>query len=132
MTPEKIVVALLTADSAVTALVSTRIHPSGVAQAESMPAVVVEVISDVPQPPINASAGLSTYTARVQVSCCALTYTESRQLGAAARAALHAKYGVVAGVQLVSALLALRGPDMYDHETGIYINPLDFSITYRE
>lgn len=132
MTPEKLIVAMLDGASSVTALVGTRIHPAGETQNVTLPAIVYQLIADVPTPPLAASTGLNVYTGRVQVSCMGRTFAESRSLGSAVRSACHLRYGVIAGVQVVSCVMALRGPDFYDQSLGAHINTLDFSITYRE
>lgn len=132
MSPEKVLVALLKADAAVVAAVADRIYPAGAMQAATFPALFFHVVSDVPQPPLSASVGENVSVARVQLSCQAESYTDASALCALAQAACHLKYGVVAGVKVVSCLLALRGPDYYDEQQCVFINSLDFSITYQE
>jgi hypothetical protein len=132
MTPEKVIVALLEADAGVVALVGSRIFPSATTQGQALPAIFYDVIADVPQPTLSASAGENVYVARVQLACVGATYTASRELGSAVRDACHLKHGVYAGAKVVSSVLALRGPDFANDAQGVFVNQMDFSITYQE
>lgn len=132
MAPEKIIRALLTGDAGVTALVATRIYPPASVQAPTYPALIYELISDVPSPTMTAVAGLDVYTARVQVTAYATTYAGARALADAVRLACHLQSGAIAGYQVASVLMIGRGPDDYGLEPTAHLLPLDFQVVYQQ
>lgn len=78
-------VAKLKATAGVTALVGTRVHPL-FAPTNTLPAIVYEVLSDVPE---NYSSGATTTkNMRIEVGCYASTYAGAHALADAVEAAL--------------------------------------------
>lgn len=131
--PEKIMRALLLADAGVTALVGTDIYPSVIPEGkEPSKALVVEVLQNRPLPTIdgiNQTAAL--YEATVSVACVAKTYASVKLLTAAVRAAAHLKRGSVAGHWVISSVLESEGPDEYGLEQGVFLQAVDYTITYQ-
>lgn len=129
MTPEKIVKALLDADSAVAALASTRLYDQTRPESGALPAVVWELISDVAEPPIRAGAGTQPAAARLQVNCLASTVAAAKTLAQAVIAACDLKSGTYASATVL-AVFCNRGPSSYDREVETYLQPVDVLIHY--
>lgn len=85
--------ALLTADTAVAALVAARVHPGFLPQGATLPAIAQTRISGQDVDTLAGSNGLAH--ARIQVSCWAATYAGAAALGDAVRLALHGYQGTV-------------------------------------
>lgn len=79
---------ILRASGGVTALVDQRISPAERAQDESLPAVVLTLVSCVPQNHLNGAPTLDAN--RVQLDVFAETYEDAREVAAACRSALEA------------------------------------------
>ena len=79
---------ILVAAGGVTALVDQRISPTIRAQDESLPAVVLTLVSAVPQNHLNGAPTLDAN--RVQLDAFAETYTDARAVATACRTALEA------------------------------------------
>lgn len=84
--PIEVVQAALAAAAPVTALVSDRISPNPRKQGEPLPAVVLSVVSTVPNVHLRGDGNLDEV--RVQVDCYGATSTAAAQLADAVRAAL--------------------------------------------
>lgn len=129
MTPEKIIKALLDADSGVGALASTRLYDQTRPEKDPLPAVVWELISDIAEPPICAGAGTQPTAARVQVNCLAATIAAAKTLAQAVIAACDLQSGTIAGATVL-ATFCNRGPSSYDREVETYMQPVDVLIHY--
>ncbi len=79
-------IARLKADSAVTARCAGRVHWLIRPQAEPLPAIVLQIVSE--DHPQHLDGFEDMATARVQVDCMAMTYSAARLLAKAAQAAL--------------------------------------------
>lgn len=87
MTIEEGLVAQLKADSAVAAIVGTRIHPGAIPQDGALPAVVYQLISSPREVDLG---GPSTFIrARYQIDCWANSQSTVRSLADSVRAALN-------------------------------------------
>ena len=113
---EQTLVAVLKNNSAVSALVGTRIRPLTLGQDEPLPAVVYQRVSTVPVTSLDGDSGVDAV--RIQVSCWAETYSGARALASAVRAAVTA--GMVAVTEM--------DIDDRDEATQHYRVILDFRI----
>lgn len=82
------VVAVLTADSAVTALVSNRITPLTRAQSLTLPAITIQRVVMTPSMALTGDVGLDAH--RIQLDCWAGSYHAVITLAASVRAAMGA------------------------------------------
>lgn len=106
---------VLSTDTAVSNIVSTRIYPLIAPQDSAMPAVVYQRVSTVP---VNSLAGDSGLDAvRIQISCWASTYAGAKSLAVAVKNA----------VLTMNAITEMEMDDMED-ETRLYRVILDFRI----
>lgn len=119
---------------AITALVSDRVYPVIIPKSVGSPAnyVVFQVISNVPRPTIDAFSSYNAYSARLQVTAAAATYAELKSIVQAIRNALHLQRGTIAGVNVTSVVLAVEGPEDFDGTENVFVQPVDFLVTYRE
>lgn len=129
MTPEKIIKALIEANTSVTSLTSTRLYDATRPEDDALPAVVWELISDIPEPPFSAATGTQPTAARVQVNALAKTVAQAKQLAEYIWTACHLKSGSIAGATVI-ATYCDRGPTSYDQTVDIYQQPIDVLIHY--
>lgn len=128
MRAETVTKTLLEAATALTALVSTRIYLDTRPEADPLPAVVYEIITDRQD---NARINeKEKCTARVQVNCLARTAEAAVAVREAARIGCHNKSGSVGGVEVISCFQDGAGGDSYDPLVDIYTKPIDFVIHY--
>ena len=124
----KIIYALLTADSGVSAITSG-IYGNEARQGVDFPAVVYTVVSSVPQ---NSKSGFNAYISRVQCSCYATTYEGSVALCKAVVTALADKeLGTYGG--LLTHSIKLDSTQDFTDDAGIdgaYHVAADFFIHY--
>ena len=130
---ESAIFSILTNDSAVAALVSTRVFPNNLDQGEPLPAIVYQEISGVDD---NDSGGSTNLVdARFQVDCYAATYLETMTLAAAVRAALNGYAGTSDGT-VIHSIFKIDGGDIPNLSPGNealkrYGKRLDFRIHYK-
>lgn len=79
--PEEILVARLKAISAVAAIVGTRVYPAVLPQKKALPAIVYEMMTDVPSNSAGGATG--THETRIEVLNMATTYPAAKALAAA-------------------------------------------------
>lgn len=132
MRGEKVITALLNAASGVTALVGTRIYPPPLPQGVALPALAVEHISTVDLPTIDANAGYNLVQTRIEVTALAKDYPTQKLLIEQVRQAITFQRGTVAGVQVISILRGLVGPDLRDDDMQLFTQSIDFLVTLRE
>lgn len=130
MRAEKVIKALLEAAAGVTALTGTRLHGMTRPEGDSLPAIVWMVISDGPEPPIDATAGNEPCAARVQVNCLGTTVEEVKGLAEQARLACHLQSGTFDGVAVMSVVQEQGGGESYDALVEIYTQSIDFIVRY--
>lgn len=119
---EAALVSILKADSAVTALVGTRIYPVQLPLNCTFPAISYFNVSD----PFQRITGYP----RIQISCWAKDYAQVLNLKSAVETTLNGYSGIVNGVN-IEMIAPLSAEDYYDSDTGIYHIPYDFKIIYR-
>lgn len=114
--------ACLAADATVTALVGTRIYPLVMPQDATRPAIVLTVVSEVPENSFDGTAETRLTASRVQVDCYAATYLEAHEVATA----------------VDNVLANLRRPDLsaerdsmtddWDDEVQVHRVSMDFSV----
>lgn len=129
MSAELITAALLNV-AGVTGLVGTRVACAQLPQNTALPALVYDVVDDVPLLPINASAGPQLMQSRVQLTALAITLGECASVQAAVLAALNLKSGSIAGKTVVSVVEDFAGPRTHDDDASVWASPKDFIITW--
>jgi len=122
--PESGLRAWALADPTVAGLIGTRFYPMMLPQTPTLPACTYFRVShripdEIPYP-----------TIRMQVTCWATTHSGARALATALEAAAGKKKGTSAGVEIKYASVA-NDLDMHDPDTGYYMVPVDFKVTYR-
>jgi hypothetical protein len=132
MSAEKIIKALLYASSELTALVADRIYPLPAPQDCVFPAVGYRHISTTPQPTIDASAPYNLVSSRVEVAVMAQDYPTQKSLIGPVRRACEFQRGTIAGVPVVAVLWDADGVDFRDDAQQLYVQTVDFMITFRE
>lgn len=113
---EQTLYAVLKNDSAVSALVGTRIYPLVMPQDGLLPAVVYQRVSTVPITSLDGDSGLDAV--RMQSSCWATTYLGARILADAVRAAVTLNMPAVTEMDISDR----------DETTGHFRMLLDFRI----
>lgn len=133
MRAEKAIRALLVGSAGLTALVPAEsVWPGQAPQGASMPAIVVSTVSAGELTTIDALAGYGLARARVSVVALARDYASVKQILEQVRVACNYQRGTVGGVTVVSVIRDIYGPDDRDDDLGIFMQSLDFQVTYRE
>jgi hypothetical protein len=143
---EEGVVARLKADTAVSAIVGTRIRPLEAPQGDSYPLIVFRKVSDVPDYAMGGQSGLSE--ARIQIHCWAQdapgggsagAYGQAKALAEAVRLRLSGWRGTVtvgADSIVIDHIGLENQEDLFDPETGsgIAIKGVgcDYVVAYRQ
>lgn len=130
MKAETVIKTLLEASIDLVALVGTRIYLDTRPEADVLPAVVFELISDRPDTLARPGLNGEMCTARMQVNCLGRTAEATIAVREAVKAACHLQYGVIGGVSLTACLQDQCGADSYDPLVDIYTKPVDFILRY--
>ena len=138
-------VARLKSDAAVSALVGSRIRPLTLQQGETLPALVYQKISDVPDYAMGGQTGLAA--ARIQIASWtdgqmndgSSGYSQAKRLAEAVRLCLSGWRGTVAvGADSVEVdwVELDNQTDLYDPEAGrglpMYAVISDYMVAYRQ
>lgn len=129
MNAEKVTLALLEAAAGVTTLVGQRIYFDARPEADPLPALVYQVVIDLPERPIDATPGVVPVTARIQVNCLAATAEARSNLAEQVYLAGDRKSGAYSGITVL-AVFPEKGPSSYDAMVDTYQQPVDFLIHY--
>lgn len=120
---------ILIANSGVTTLIAQRVYPNELPPNATLPAIVYNVVSDVPENSFTGLTSTTTKNARVQVDCYASPTTNGdgayKQVHALARA-VELALGDVADSDLACVLEDTR--DLYDNVTQYHRVSMDFSV----
>ena len=116
-------VAYLTGNAGVSALVSDRVGPAPLPQDSEQPAVTYQIISRTAQYTHRGPAGLTR--PRIQVDCWSTTYSESQQLAEQVRLALSGFRGQMGDVS-VSGLFQEGAIDLHEPEANLFRVSMDF------
>ena len=130
MKPEKVIFALLGADAGVAALSGTRIYSDVAPQGTAKPFIVLGLVGDKPEYPIDATPGTDPWTGRVQATCLGATSESSKRLAEACMTACYKKNGAIGGVQVIAVLIDTRGASHYDMDVDTYQQSVDFIVHY--
>lgn len=112
----------LIADAAVNALIAGRVHASKLPQGGTFPAVVCQVISDVPENALVESGAGRRSIIRLQIDAYAGGYIEADTLASAIDAVVSA----LATPDLTAWRMDRR--DLYDDEASLHRVSQDFSV----
>ena len=127
MRAETVINTLLNGSTSLAALVSTRIYLDTRPEADPLPAVVYELISD--RQDNSYPDQKERCTARMQINCMDVTAEGAVAVREAARVACHNHAGTIGGITVVDASRTVRR-DSYDQLVNIYVKPIDFVIHY--
>jgi hypothetical protein len=131
MRPETVTRTLLNVPS-ITGIVGASLALAELPENSTYPAVVYNVVSDVPIPPINAQAGGTINQCRMQITALARALSDVKAILEAARLAMNWKSGNIGGVTVVSVIPAQYSPHGKDNEASVFYQSRDFVITYYE
>lgn len=130
MKPEKVVYTLISSHSGVQALSGPRVYSDVAPQGTVKPFIVLGLISDTPQLPIDATPGSDPWTGRVQATCLGATSESAKGLAEACMTACYKKNGTIDGVQVIAVLIDTRGASHYDMDVDTYQQSVDFIVHY--
>jgi len=132
MNPEIIMASLLN-KTAITALVGARRALGQLPQNSSMPALVYNVVTSMPEPNIAYNVGAQRAFARIQINPLALTIPDVKSIHAAVRSSIDFTHQqTVAGKLVISCRLATSGEMTRDNDSGIWTQPVDYILRYYE
>lgn len=121
----KAIKAILSANTAITTLVGTRIQPLPLPQGNLMPSIAYEVTD---KPGIPCDNGTLILQEEVSVECFSESLLQSETLNELVRSALHKYSGTAGGIKVV-AMMYSGGEDDYDEELRIYYTKAVFKAT---
>lgn len=135
MAVESNVIKYLIGQSAVTAVVGTRVYPNAAPSNQTQPYVVCRLISDVPYKNITGNVGLTV--ARVQVVVWSQTFGDLDTVHEAVRSVLQNYAGSMGSVTVAWALLDSIGadapvPPQDNSAVWWYARPADYFVCYRQ
>ncbi len=114
--------AKLVADPTVASLVVARVFPNLMPQGGAQPAIVYQVVSEVPENALTGDSTTRLVTARLQVDCYAKTYLEAHAVADAVDAVLSA----LSSPDLSAWREVSR--DLYDNEAQLHRVSTDFTV----
>lgn len=132
MSAEQIMHTVLTAATAVTAVVGARIYPGELPQGTAMPALGISHISTVQVPRIDASAPQTLVQSRIEVTVLSKDYVALKDLVNKVRAAGNYQRGTIDGFSVVSMTRETIGPDMRDSDLTLFTQTVDFVVVWFE
>lgn len=133
MSAEKVIHTLLTAASAVTTVVNSRIYPAELPQNSVLPALIVSHMTSVTLPTIDAIAAYTVVQSRVEVTILTKDdYPALKSLLKKVRQACEYQYGSISGIQVISITRDLVGPDARDSDLGVFSQTIDFLVTWQD
>lgn len=122
MTTIEAIRAVLVADVPVNGIVSERVYPQVMPQGAALPAIVLTVVSDVPENTFDGTAADRLSARRLQVDCYAKSYLAAQNLAAAVDQALSSLQAHDLSAERDNAR------DLYDDPTEIYRVSMDFTV----
>lgn len=117
---------LLTANTAVKAIVSNRVYPKVLKQSCRLPAVSCQRVSGNYAADLEGNSGLEQ--PRIQIDCWGLGYVQAKDLAKAVRAAMAS--ATIAANGFTS--LCLTDADIYDDAANYHGVSIDFSCWHEE
>ncbi len=131
MSAEIVITSLLLAHAPLTAVVGTRIMPGPLTQGTALPAIATNLISNLRRNTVSTAEAVQMMTSRMQVSVFARSYAQQKQLIGLVGDACRYKYGTISGIVGVAVLPDLEGPDDRDDASTIYMQTVDFMVSWR-
>jgi hypothetical protein len=129
MSGVEIILDLLSADAAVTAVVpEDRIMGGGLPEGIPLPALLVTTVSSRPNARLAGRA--SHWFERVQVTIRAANYEQTKTLGVLIGDACDGLSGVVVGRSGVAITALGPGPDFRTPDSSIWMSSIDFRVSY--
>lgn len=130
MKPAKVIYGILSADSALTNLISTRMYPIRVAQNALFPCLQYNIIDIIPVKS-KSKSGDSDFS-RVQINVYGTTYAQSTVIADRVRTLLEAYSGTVSSIKVsyIELLNISEGVDDNSENNGIYDTMLEFMMYY--
>jgi hypothetical protein len=110
---------------------AVRIFGGTVPQGTPLPAIGVSQVSGLSRNTVSMLEPKRLVTDRVQVTVHTGAYDVQEQLLELVRLACPNQKGTVNGVDVVSILPDLVGPDLYDTPSGLYEKSRDFIVQWR-
>ena len=132
MSGEKVINNLLENYAPLTAIVLTRIYPGVIPQGSILPAIAYTHVSTVENSTIDANAEYALVTSRIQVTVVTADYPALKNIINLVRQACNYKHGTIKGIAVNSIRRELTGPDFRDDEAALFMQSIDFKITYHE
>lgn len=126
---EEALVSRLSAVSAVTALVGSRIYPVRAPEGAARPFLVFQRVAATRETAFGADPGLAR--ARMQVTAWADRYATAKAVATAVRQALQRYRGTLLGVEVLDVFVELD-QDVPDDEVQLFGVLTDFSVIHRE
>jgi hypothetical protein len=129
----EIIVAGFLNHASITALVGNRKALYQLPQNSAMPAIVYNIVDNIPQPIVAYNEGPQMARARVQINVLANTIAEVKSIHAAIRSVMDFKHQqTVANKLVVSSRIDIMGPMDRDENTGVFNQPIDYFVLYYE
>jgi Protein of unknown function (DUF3168) len=127
---------ILTTDSAVAAIVGTRVYPDLLPQGVTYPAIRTQRIST-PRSPYRALDGVAGYASpRMQIDCCALSRSSAITLAQAVYAAVEGYHDTVNGLRVDAISTEDEGAsvetDIGPNGAAVYDQRLDVVMFHPE
>ena len=116
---------ILSNDSTLTAITSTRIYPLRIPQGASLPAVTYFVVSGGPMQ--TKDGAVSDNFDSFQVSCFATSYSTIQSIYSAVKSALE-RYSGTAASTTIHTITYMGHVDLYEEDAGVYHRAIDFRI----
>jgi hypothetical protein len=132
MSAELIMASLLNAP-AITNIVGTRRALGQLPQNTAYPALVYQLIDDIPRPNVSYKNGAQRTVARIQINPLAGSIAEVKSIHAAIRSVIDFKHHeTVAGKLVVSCRLDMTQSMEKDIDSNIWTQPADYILSYYE
>lgn len=119
----------LLADGTVAGLVATRIYPSVLPQAPTLPAITYSTISAVRDHTMAGPDGLPSK--RIQIDAWGSTFAQVAALADAIRERLDGHLGAMGSTE-VKGVFASTERHLYESETKLYRVSMDYIVWHRE
>lgn len=129
----EIIIAALLNSAGITALVGNRRALGQLPQNTSYPALVYQLIDNMPLPNVAYQNGAQRARARIQINPLAQTVAEIKSIHAAVRNVLDFKHQqTIAGKLVISCRLEIMQPMEKDIDANIWTQAVDYILDYYE
>ncbi len=133
MSSEKAIFSLLSNDASLMALVpAARMFAGVIPQETALPALAYGHVSTIENTAIDANSPYAMVTSRVQVTVVTKDYPSLKNIISLVRKACNYKRGSINGVIVNSVVRDLVGPDFRDDEASLFMQSIDFRVTWHE